>query len=498
MAESAQQQSTGSEEYDLDVNNQLGESNIYESEEMMESVRNPERAEGLSTEKEPIAQEDFQQKLFQMKEENKKNSKQVEDKINKLNEENKKNSKQVEEKINNLNKEMKVAKEQLLEGMDKKIADIQQRNDKIISEIRNEAKMDREKLGKVNDRVEQNEKQVEEVKKQNEKVINEITKTSNLIKENTKRVKGMEGKINEVEGKVSKQQEEMEEKVRKMAEEKARRIEEVNEAQEVMRRRLAEVETRPAPQGISGDKPKDVTFDGEEAYPMEFLSELKEVKELYYPGDSINWIQRHLTGEAMIWWRVTKSRIANYAQFENAFIEKFWSVQTQEFIRDALEYGKYPYQCELNMTQYAERKILQCRQLIPPLSDQQIIKKLARHFTKEVQVAVLTRGVREIAQFEILLGEFMAIQQRENNNFGELRKRRFDNHGRGSNDRQPPRDNEFEKRPPYPSTFTQHKQGDSHKKSLAVKQEGHMPIQEMEFNNTQSNSQPSCSKNVPK
>lgn len=115
-----------------------------------------------------------------------------------------------------------------------------------------------------------------------------------------------------------------------------------------------------------------------------------------------------------------------YIQLKNLkkpSLDKYWSQQIQEDIRDSLEDGKHRHSDRIDMVQYMDRKIMQCRQLIPPIADYHLIKKLARHFNKEVEIAVMTRGIREIPQFETLLREYMyinkhmrhATQQREVN-----------------------------------------------------------------------------------
>ena len=53
--------------------------------------------------------------------------------------------------------------------------------------------------------------------------------------------------------------------------------------------------------------------------------------------------------------------------------------------------------------------------LIPIISDRQLIKKLARHYNREIQVAVVTRGIITINNFEILLREYMSVTSRTNN-----------------------------------------------------------------------------------
>ena len=71
---------------------------------------------------------------------------------------------------------------------------------------------------------------------------------------------------------------------------------------------------------------------------MEFLKELSEVQELYYPTDNIKWIGRHLELDAGIWWRVIRSQISNFEEFKEAFSQKYWGQERQDGIRDHLEY----------------------------------------------------------------------------------------------------------------------------------------------------------------
>lgn len=137
---------------------------------------------------------------------------------------------------------------------------------------------------------------------------------------------------------------------------------------------------------------------------------------MYHPGDGIRWVARYLDGDAAVWWRVMRQRITNYEEFRQAFIGKFWSNETQQKVRDHLEYGRFRPNGEISMSQYMEQMVLECRQLIPKMSDQQLIRKMARHFSKEIEIAVLTRGVKDICEFEQLLQEFQHIRTRFDNN----------------------------------------------------------------------------------
>ena len=83
----------------------------------------------------------------------------------------------------------------------------------------------------------------------------------------------------------------------------------------------------------------------------------------------------------------------------------------QEKVRDHLEFGRYRHESGLSMIQYMERCILQNRQLIPPISDQHLFRKLARHYHHDIAVACITREVNNITEFQMLLMEFAALHK---------------------------------------------------------------------------------------
>lgn len=266
---------------------------------------------------------------------------------------------------------------------------------------------------------EESEKTKAEMIEQHE-VINqlkvEVANTSKKLVTNTQKLSDNLNRVNtelridirstkEETTKVIKGQGELQEQVRRLEAEKKKILEDMATEQEMVRRRFGEVEGRSAPRGYALDTVKDVTFNGINDYPMEFLQELREVKETYYPSEDIRWIGRHLIDEARIWWRMVRHQVHDFAQFEEKFTDKYWGEHTQESIRDRLEYGRYNRDRHISMVSYMERMILQCRQLVPPIADKHLIKKLSKHFPRNVGVAVMIRGIREIPQFESLLYE---------------------------------------------------------------------------------------------
>ena len=191
----------------------------------------------------------------------------------------------------------------------------------------------------------------------------------------------------------------------------------MKENQERLQRQLAGVEGIPGNR-INETPHNELKYNGGDRYPMEFLKELSELQEQHYPSDNIKWIGRHLEADAEIWWRVILSQVSNFEEFKEAFIQKYWGQEKQNTIRDNLEFGRYNWRGGLNPVQYMERLLLESRQLTPAITDRQLIKKLARHFGREFEVAVVTRGVNAIQTFESLIVEYSNIPNRRNREFG--------------------------------------------------------------------------------
>jgi hypothetical protein len=306
-------------------------------------------------------------------------------------------------------------------------AELQSLNQVLREEIKSSNDSCREEIKKSEQKFEKiikqnNDNCKSEISKATRNLSDNLNRINQEVRKEIKEVKTMTTENKEENRRIIKQQENMEEHIRKLAEEKGRRIDEVKENQEQLQRKVSELESRPSTSNhttvaLSQEIIKEVKYNGREAYPMEFLQELKEIKDQFYPNGGIKWISRHLEGEAMIWWRIVQPQLNTYEQFEEAFIRKYWNQQVQEGIRDNLEFGSYKSHGGLTMIQYFERKILQCRQLIPPITEQHLIRKLARHYGKEIEVAIITRGINNVEQFEHLLREFATITERESRNW---------------------------------------------------------------------------------
>ena len=109
-----------------------------------------------------------------------------------------------------------------------------------------------------------------------------------------------------------------------------------------------------------------------------------------------------------------RDQIRNFDEFKDLFTQKYWGEKRQDAVRDSLEFGRFNWKGNLSAIQYMERKLLESRQLTPAITDRQLIKKIARHFGKNIEIAVVTRGVNSIQNLESLIAEYATINQRTN------------------------------------------------------------------------------------
>lgn len=213
------------------------------------------------------------------------------------------------------------------------------------------------------------------------------------------------------------QQKKIEVRMTQQKEEMDVRLNKLQETQQELRVKIRNSGERPTTRNNPNESTRHITFNGAGRFPIEFLKELDEIREEYYEEGDVRWIAQHLEGDASVWWRIIKDKVKTYREFQDVFREKFWNHIIQEEVRDNLEFGQYLQSSGLTPIQYMERRVLENRQLTPPMTDAHLIKKVMRHFSKEVEIATITRGIRDITAFELLLREFMAIKNNEPRGF---------------------------------------------------------------------------------
>lgn len=414
---------------EVEVNNQLG----YHQEETSEDMELIPQVEQIRAGGLPTPKSDFDklyELLFAM---NKKNDENYEnlnkkadetnkkaDEANKKNEENFKkleqrlddtdqklaeNLRRIEEnfdaRCDRIEQQNKEAKEQV----DRNTEDIQRMKEDVIQKIEKQEKELKSKLGETNKRMS---KQMNDSEERSRKQVEELKGSINQQREDTN------GAIETVKRSVEEVKRTTDEKFSTMEGERSQRLKEVSSRMERLQRRLMEAEMRPTPR-TNGDGNKEVRYDGTDPYPMEFLKELTEEKEKYWEGGEVKWIGQHLEKDASIWWRIVKDQIRSFDEFVDVFTEKYWSTDRQELARDNLEYGRYDPRGKLSSVQYLEQKILEFKQLTPAIPEKLLVRKLAKHFGRNIQIAAITRGIVSVTTLANVLTEYDYLYKRQFN-----------------------------------------------------------------------------------
>lgn len=180
-----------------------------------------------------------------------------------------------------------------------------------IADVRQEVA---ERTNKIDKLTQQQEESKVDTQK-NTKKIETVDKECKII---TERVSNLEIKLTENTNRIT-----------SVEEEKEKRIEEIANTLSTVKRHIENGNNRNNCNII--EKIKEITYNGYDVFPMEFLKELDEVQRTYYQNtENVQWIHHHLTGEAVIWWRLVKNQIRTYAEFRELFTETFGASNYKE------------------------------------------------------------------------------------------------------------------------------------------------------------------------
>ena len=216
--------------------------------------------------------------------------------------------------------------------MTQQINEIRKENQELIEQIKKETReIIKEEINTVRNELNLRLDSVEEVVKENElKTSNEIKNINKRIIANNKRLEenftAHKGEINKY---VKDNNEASKNRIKELEEKIGNNVEEIDgkltSIQNNVRSKFAQVGTIPINRVVPTEQIKEIKFNGESEFPMEFLKEITELQREYYPTNGILWIARHLEGEAAIWWRLVKDRLTSFDEFTEAFINKFWN-----------------------------------------------------------------------------------------------------------------------------------------------------------------------------
>lgn len=164
------------------------------------------------------------------------------------------------------------------------------------------------------------------------------------------------------------------------------------------------------------EEPENLTFAGDSNdNPMEFLYQFgnycNRINRLMDDEDKLEVLGRLLKGWAGTWWRVIADRVKTYEEFRQKFLGQYWNIQIQRRVRDQLEYGKYSPLMRMSPGNYVLKIMAQVKHLTPSLDESDLVYKLSRHFTEKARVATVTRGVKTIEEFIMVIDECQDLER---------------------------------------------------------------------------------------
>lgn len=153
--------------------------------------------------------------------------------------------------------------------------------------------------------------------------------------------------------------------------------------------------------------PKIPTF-GKYYSPMKFLSELRDFWTAVNPEreEAAFMLGSCLKGPPKDWWDLVKENGDDLDSFCVKFKERLWSENAQYEVKRRLEFGDYNPSTDINMSNYTIKVFRDSRNLTPPLSDSEIIRKMSRHFNEEIRIAILGRKIETLNELLELLERF--------------------------------------------------------------------------------------------
>ena len=142
--------------------------------------------------------------------------------------------------------------------------------------------------------------------------------------------------------------------------------------------------------------------------PMRFLKNFERyISAIDISTNDFNYIiYACLEGIAREWWELVSQNDENIKTFREKFIKKYWNENVCFQISSKLQFGRYIPNNNLSKAEYAMKMINNAKDLIPPLSENEIVSKLSRHFHDDIRTAIIVRNVRTFEDLIELLDKF--------------------------------------------------------------------------------------------
>lgn len=151
------------------------------------------------------------------------------------------------------------------------------------------------------------------------------------------------------------------------------------------------------------------TFNGKpHEQPVKFLKDLRAYCEVVGADPvQVHFItSQAMQGTAGEWWQVIEDETPNWNTFVEKFTARFWSESRQSDVRARLQFGQYEARLGITYCEYAVRLLGLARDLSIKPSEAEVIRLLARHFSKDIHTAMLGSAISSKEQLLSLLERY--------------------------------------------------------------------------------------------
>ena len=150
-------------------------------------------------------------------------------------------------------------------------------------------------------------------------------------------------------------------------------------------------------------------FKGEpKERPIKFLGELKRYITLVKP---INSELKYILGQAFEngakkWFQLYESEINDFQQFENLFLNYYWSDSHQRNAKRRLEFGQFLSSGKMTKCEYALDLLILASELNPDRDEADTISQISMHFDRATRTAIRGMGLKNKQNLLETLSDF--------------------------------------------------------------------------------------------
>lgn len=153
-----------------------------------------------------------------------------------------------------------------------------------------------------------------------------------------------------------------------------------------------------------------VKFYGKEnENPMQFIRtcerDMDVISDHFSESEKINWIVRRLKSNAAEWFSIVHDKINTYEELITHFKNRYWNNEIQRKVRVQLEFGKYAT-IKGSKETYVIQLVSKAKFLEPEIAESDLMDKIAHHFGRSLQIAVLTQGIKTVEEMLLLLSKW--------------------------------------------------------------------------------------------